>query len=83
MANDKPIHSMDYPTHGGQISIGIWENLVGDGDDKRTIYAVSVSRSYNDGKEWKNTKSFRGVDLPVVIVGLQDAYHWILSQGRG
>lgn len=45
---------------------------MGEGDQHRITYAVS-NRSYNDNG-WKRTKSLRAVDVPEMIIGLQDYY---------
>ncbi|QDT46151.1 hypothetical protein Pan258_01680 [Symmachiella dynata] len=76
----QPVHSIELPVQGGRIDLGIWENTVGEDKDERTVYAVSISRSYHDGKEWQSTKSMRTQDLPALQHGLGKAYDWILEE---
>ncbi len=75
----RPVHGMELPVQGGRLDIGIWKNAVGE-EEERTVYAVSISRSYHDGKDWQSTKSMRTNDLPVLTHGLTKAYDWILEQ---
>ena len=80
--SNSPVKSLEYPVQAGKINIGIWENTIGDGGDDRTVYAVSFSRSYHDGKRWRDSKSMRTQDIPVLMHGLQVAYGWILEQSK-
>ena len=46
-------------------------------------YNVVIDRSYRDGDEWKNTKTFRFSDLHKVITVAQKAFEVIsMNQGR-
>ena len=71
---NKPIESISFNSGGGIIEASIWENEVGEGNDARTVLSVTIQRAYNDGKEWKHTKSLRPQDIPHVMVALQQAY---------
>ncbi len=65
---NKPVHTVGPFNSGGSlIEASVWENEVGEGDEARLVFNVTVQRSYNDGEEWKRTKSFRPQDLPHLI----------------
>lgn len=76
----EPVHSVNFYSGGGYIEVAVWENMVGEGENERLAYGVSLKRSYKDGNDWKDTKSFRAQDLPHVAVALQQAYLWIQEQ---
>lgn len=63
-----------YPSSGSLIEVAIWLNE--SEDDGRRSYGVSFKRAYRDGDQWKDVKSLRAVDVPVLIQGLQHAYQW-------
>ena len=75
----QPVESLEFPVQGGRLDVGIWENTVGEDKEERIVYAVSVSRSYHDGKEWQSTKSMRTNDLPVLQHAIGKAYDTILE----
>ena len=78
----KPAFSVDLPCRGGTVSVAAWENMVGEGDNERLVYMLTLNRSYNDGKEWKETTSMRPEDVPVLQVALSRVYEWTLDQSR-
>lgn len=45
--------------------------------DQETWFNVEVSRSYKKGDVWKDSKTFRRDDLPVVALIVDMAYRWI------
>ena len=61
----------------GRIKVAIWKNQSEDG---KTWFNVTVSRSYNEGGDWKDTDSYRRDDLPVVAKAMDMAYAWIWDQ---
>ena len=69
----KPFHRIPL----GNIVAAIWKNETKDG---RFWFNVTVSRSYKDGDEWKDTSTFRRDDLPIVAKALDMAYAWIWGQ---
>ena len=70
MAQKKPAHQIRL----GRIRAAIWENQNG---DDRAWFNVTVTRSYSDGDEWKDTHSLRRDDLPVAAKALDMAFAWI------
>ena len=74
MANTKPIHQIRL----GTIRAAIWQN-----QSERTgesWLTVTVTRSYRDKEQMKDTASFRRDDLPIVAKAVDLAYAWIWEQ---
>ena len=69
---NKPAHSVRI----GTVRAAVWENHSGE----NTWYSVSLSRSYKDGDQWKNTESFNRDDLLVVAKVVDLAHTWICEQ---
>ena len=70
MPNNKPIHEIRL----GTVRAAIWAN------ENRTndvSFAVTVSRLYKSGNDWKRSSSFHRDDLPVVAKIMEMAYAWI------
>lgn len=61
----------------GRIVAAIWANKAKDG---RVWFNVTVSRSYMDGDQWKDTSTFGRDDLPIVAKAMDMAYAWIWGQ---
>jgi hypothetical protein len=72
MANNKPA----YEARIGKIRAAVWENK----GEKGVWYNVTVTRSYLDGNEWKDTPSFRPDDLLAVGKLADLAHTWCLEQ---
>ena len=74
MANTKPIHQVRL----GAIKAAIWQNR----SDKtvESWFTVTVTRSYRDQEQIKDTTSFRRDDLPIVAKAVEMAYAWIWEQ---
>ena len=72
MAN-KPIHSIRV----GAIQVSIWENPLKDGSG--VIRSVTITKSYKQGEEWKQTTSFKMADLPLIQLAMNEAleFHYI------
>ena len=71
MAN-APIHTIRL----GRISAAIWSNEGSNG----TFMSVTITRSYKDGDDWKQTDSFNRDDLPLVAKVADLAHLWIYSE---
>lgn len=58
----------------GAVQVAVWEQEVGKGKDTFTSKSVSVNKSYKDkdGK-WKQGQSFKFSEIPLLILGLQQA----------
>ena len=47
--------------------------------EKGTSHNVTISRSYQDGDDWKETISFGRDDLPLVAKAVDMAHTWIFQ----
>ena len=74
MANNKPVHQIRLNV----IRAAIWLNE----SDKtgESWFTVTVSRSYRDKEQFKDTTTFRRDDLPIVVKAIEMAYAWIWEQ---
>lgn len=70
MANNAPVKNL----RDGLIQAAIWEN---DAGDSKTFHSVTLTRSYKDGEEWKETTQFTGADLLRASNLLTQAYNEI------
>ena len=83
MATDKktPVASFGpYSSGGGStIELSIWENTikVQNGEKEAKVYAVSFSRNYREGEEWKKTKNLRLQDISILQYCLRKAEEWM------
>ena len=68
----KPVHSVRL----GRIEAAIWANE----GSKGTFHNVTVTRSYKDGDDWKQSDSFGRDDLPLVCKVMDMAHTWIFEQ---
>lgn len=74
MAQKKePVHKVQLE----HITAAIWANSTKEG---RVWFNVTISRSYKDGDQWKDTTTFRRDDLPIVAKAADMAYAWIWEQ---
>ena len=69
--SNRPVHTVRYQN----IKAAIWRNQTANG----VMYNVTLTRSYKDGEEWKDTQSFGFDDLLVVAKATTDAYEWIAN----
>ncbi|MCA9078708.1 MAG: hypothetical protein KDA93_27030 [Planctomycetaceae bacterium] len=74
MANNKPVHQIRLSA----IRAAIWLNR----SRKTSVswFTVTVTRSYRDKEELKDTTTFRRDDLPIVSKVVEMAYTWIWEQ---
>ena len=70
---DEPVHRIPL----GRIVAAIWANKAKDG---RVWFNVTITRSYKDGDQWKDTSTFGRDDLPMVAKAADMAYAWIWGQ---
>ncbi|MHC4880388.1 MAG: hypothetical protein ACYTGL_28395 [Planctomycetota bacterium] len=73
MAQEQPVERFRL----GRICAAVWLNQNGQGD---AWYSITVTRSYKDGDEWKDTTSYRRDDLPLVEKVANLAFAWIWNQ---
>jgi hypothetical protein len=57
----------------GSVKAKIWKNSGSSGE----WYSASLSRSYKQGDEWKETNCFGQKELPKAIEALSEAKAWI------
>ena len=69
----EPVHKITL----GRIVAAIWANKTKDG---RVWFNVTVTRSYKDGDQWKDTSTYSRDDLPIVAKVADMAYAWIWGQ---
>ena len=62
---------------GSGVWVSIWENQ---SKNNGTWYSVTITRSYRDGDEYKNTTSFRRDDLLFVAKAASMAFDWCLKR---
>jgi hypothetical protein len=53
---NKPVQQL----RDGAIRAAIWANQ---GQENRTFYSVTISRTYKEGEEYRDSNSFSGADL--------------------
>ena len=74
MPNNKPIHQIQLSA----IRAAIWLNTSEKSGE--SWFTVTVTRSYRDKEQLKDTTTFRRDDLPIVSKVLELAYTWIWEQ---
>lgn len=70
--NNKPVHVVRY----GAIKAAIWCNQTANGP----MHNVTLTRSYKDGEEWKESTSFGTDDLLAAAKALSEAHTWIFTE---
>jgi hypothetical protein len=77
-----PIQRFRYQVPDGTLSVSVFEKAVERDGHEQFLYSVSVQRSYFDAKadKWQWTGYLRDGDVPVALVGLQDAYRFITNR---
>jgi hypothetical protein len=68
---NRPAHTVRHRN----IKATIWKNQT----ERGPMYNVTVTRSYRDGEQWRDTNSFGFDDLMTVAKALFDAHTWISS----
>lgn len=74
MSNNQPSRKFRI----GAVTATVWENANGD----RAFYNTTVSRSYKDGEDWKETDSLGHGDLLNASRALNRAEAWISDQAE-
>ena len=70
----KPVHEIRL----GRIKAAIWENETQNG----TMYTVTISRLWRDGKQWRDSASFGRDDLPLIAKVADRVHSWIFEQSQ-
>lgn len=76
-AKKLPVKRIYYSVFGGSLSVSVWDKVLQLKDGDRTVYSVSVQRSYEENGARKWTNYLRESDLPVAVIALEDAYREI------
>lgn len=69
---NRPFHEVRHRN----IRATVWKNDTAKG----SMYNVTVSRSYREGEEWRNSQSFGFDDLMNLAKALYDAHSFISAQ---
>lgn len=68
---NRPVHTVRI----GNIKAAVWVNDTASG----TMFNVTVSRSYKDGEDWKESGSFGFDDVLTLMKCLDMAHTWIYT----
>ncbi len=66
----------------GGIAVNVWRNTVQTDQGPRTIRSITISpRRYRDTEsgEWRDSYSFRPIDLTALILAMEKAREYILT----
>ncbi|MCC6426036.1 MAG: hypothetical protein WAZ94_07305 [Phycisphaerales bacterium] len=69
---NKPVHVVRY----GSIKAAVWLNQTSAGP----MHNVTISRTYKDGDDWKESGSFGADDLLSASKALDAAHTWIFAE---
>jgi hypothetical protein len=72
-SKNRPIWSRRYWTGSGNVEVAIFENVNGDGDEERVVLSTTLKKTYRDGDDYKDSKSFFPQELPIVALAVQEA----------
>lgn len=63
------------------LEVSIWENQIKVENDREiTVEAISFSRSYKDGPDWKKTQNLRKQDLLTMAFLLQRTFDYLTEE---
>lgn len=63
----------------GLINATVWENTIETETGAQIRHSIEISRSYNDGNEWKITYSFSPTDLLKLARLVERAYDQLIE----
>ncbi len=58
----------------GGVQIAVWSNK---SDNKGTFRSFTIVKNYNDGKGWKQSKSFKASDIQLLQLGLTELLKYL------
>jgi hypothetical protein len=71
----------DYRAQYGRTVAAVWKR---EGEDGRTNWSVSLTRSYKDkSDQWQRTSQLDADDLLTGALALQEAFRWVEHQRHG
>ena len=74
-----PVYSRKYWTGAGVVEVAVFENT----NDDRTEYSTTLRKTYKDGDDYKESKSFFPQELPLVAAALNAAFAAIADMKDG
>ncbi len=72
-----PLKRIYYSVFSGTLSVSVWDKTIQAQGGERTLYSVSVQRSYEENGQRKWTSYLRDSDIPVAVIAMEDAYREI------
>lgn len=70
MANKAPV----FTVRVGGIQLSVWSNET----EKGVMNSITMDKSYKDkAGKWQTTKSFKGNDLPLIELGIQEVMKFL------
>lgn len=66
----------------GAVSVTVWSNPITKDGKSGEYKTISLGRSYKKGGNWQNTQTLRISDIPKATVALQEAYKYLVINGR-
>jgi len=77
---EKPIWSRRYWTGSGHLEVAVWSRMIGEGKEEREVLNTTLKKSYKDGDDYKESKSYRPEELGLVAFAMQEAFAFISSE---
>lgn len=77
---EPPLWSRRYWSGSGHIEVAVWSRMIGEGDDAREVLNTTLRKTYKDGDDYKDAKSYRPEELPLIAFVLQEAFRFISDQ---
>jgi len=74
MSAKRPVHEIRL----GRVKCAIWQNETQNG----VRHAVTFTRLYKDGQQWRDATNFGRDDLPLLMKVADTAHSWIFQQGH-
>lgn len=74
--NDPPVWSQKAWTGSGHVEVAVWPRVVSD----REVLNATIRKTYKDGEEYKESKSLRPEELPIVSALLLEAFSFITNE---
>lgn len=77
----KPVHVERVTGPGSVLEVSCWKNTVEvESGREIEVDAITISRSYKDGSEWKKTQNLRKADLLTVSHMLERAFDYLIEE---
>ena len=77
----KPVKTFKSTGPGSVLEVSVWRNTIQvEGGREIEVDAVSFSRSYKDGPDWKKTSNLRKVDLLAIAHLLTKTFDFLTEE---